>query len=53
MATKKSTPKPKVTKKATPKPTRTYTKSEKDFIAGQKKKEQILKKTGIYPNTAN
>ena len=26
--------------------------SEKDFIAGQKYKEAIVKKTGVYPNTA-
>jgi hypothetical protein len=39
-------------KKATPKPKATLSKSEKDFIAGQKFKAKILKKTGKYPNTA-
>jgi hypothetical protein len=29
------------------------TSSEKAFLEGQKKKAQITKKTGIYPNTAN
>ena len=50
----------KVTAKATPKPKAktpakkpTLTKSEKDFLAGQKLKEKITKKTGVYPNTAN
>jgi len=50
----------KVTAKATPKPTTkaapkkpALTKSEKDFIAGQKLKAKITKKTGVYPNTAN
>lgn len=41
---------------ATAKPTATkkpLTKSEKDFIAGQKLKAKITKKTGVYPNTAN
>ena len=31
----------------------TMNKSERDFEAGQKLKAQILKKTGVYPNTAN
>ena len=29
------------------------TASEKAFLAGQKKKARIAKKTGVYPNTAN
>jgi hypothetical protein len=29
------------------------TSSEKAFLEGQKKKAQITKKTGVYPNTAN
>ena len=33
--------------------TKPLSKSEKDFIAGQKLKEKIAKKTGVYPNTAN
>ena len=49
-AVAKATPKP-VVKKATPKPT--LNKSEKEFIAGQKVKAKIAKKTGKYPNTAN
>jgi hypothetical protein len=50
--TAKATVKP--TAKATPKPTKTpLSKSEKDFLAGQKYKAKITKKTGIYPNTAN
>jgi hypothetical protein len=36
-----------------PKEKRKYTKSEQDFLDGQKLKKKILKKTGIYPNTAN
>ena len=50
----------KVTAKATPKPTvkpkakkPALSKSERDFLAGQKLKEKIRKKTGVYPNTAN
>ena len=50
----------KVTAKATPKPTAkaaakkpALTKSEKDFLAGQKLKAKITKRTGVYPNTAN
>jgi hypothetical protein len=35
-----------------PKPKK-LTKSEQDFIDGQKLKKKITKKTGIYPNTAN
>jgi hypothetical protein len=51
---KANKPAPKVTAKATPKPTKTpLSKSEKDFIAGQKYKAKITKKTGVYPNTAN
>ena len=38
--------------KAKPKPKATLSKSEKDFIAGQKFKAKIVKKTGVYPNTA-
>ena len=46
-AMKKPTPlKPK------PKPT-PLSPSEKAFLAGQKKKAQITKRTGVYPNTAN
>jgi hypothetical protein len=54
-AQKKSTAKatPKVTPKATPKAKpRKYTKSEQNFLDGQKLKKKILKKTGVYPNTA-
>ena len=40
--------------KAAPKPTKTpLSKSEEAFLAGQKKKAQITKRTGVYPNTAN
>lgn len=46
MTPKKPTAKPTATKKP-------LTKSEKDFIAGQKLKAKITKKTGVYPNTAN
>ena len=42
----KATVKPKP--KATP-----LSKSERDFLAGQKLKAKIAKKTGVYPNTAN
>jgi hypothetical protein len=55
-APKKPTPKAtaKATVKAKPKPTKTpLSKSEKDFLAGQKYKAKITKKTGVYPNTAN
>jgi hypothetical protein len=45
-ATPKATTKPKP--KATP-----LSPSEKAFLAGQKKKAQITKRTGVYPNTAN
>ena len=51
-----ATPSKKSTPKATvkPKPKATpLSKSEKDFLAGQKYKAKITKKTGIYPNTAN
>jgi hypothetical protein len=47
---KKATPK--VTAKPKPKAT-PLSPSEKAFLAGQKKKAQITKKTGVYPNTAN
>lgn len=42
-------------KKPTPKakPKKPLTSSEKAFLEGQKKKAQITKKTGVYPNTAN
>jgi hypothetical protein len=47
----------KTTAKATPKPTAKpkpkLSKSERDFLAGQKLKKKITKKTGVYPNTAN
>jgi hypothetical protein len=46
----KVTPKPTAKPKATKKP---LTKSEQDFISGQKLKAKITKKTGVYPNTAN
>jgi hypothetical protein len=39
-------PKPKTTKKP-------LTASEKAFIANQKAKARTVKKTGVYPNTAN
>jgi hypothetical protein len=47
-----SKPTPKATVKPKPKAT-PLSQSEKAFIAGQKKKAQITKKTGVYPNTAN
>lgn len=50
---KKPTPKATVKPKTTPKAKPTLTKSERDFIAGQKLKAKIAKKTGVYPNTAN
>jgi hypothetical protein len=52
---KKPTPKatPKATAKATPKAKPTLSKSERDFLAGQKLKAKITKRTGVYPNTAN
>jgi len=46
---KKAKPTPKPTPKAKPK----LSQSEKDFLAGQKAKAKITKKTGVYPNTAN
>ena len=49
----KSTARPASTIKATAKPKKPLTSSEKAFLEGQKKKAQITKKTGIYPNTAN
>jgi hypothetical protein len=54
VAPKKAKPKatPKTTAKPKPKAT-PLSPSEKAFIAGQKKKAQITKKTGVYPNTAN
>lgn len=48
---KKATPKPETTIKAKPKPK--LSQSEKDFLTGQKLKAKIMKKTGVYPNTAN
>jgi hypothetical protein len=42
-----------VEKKSTPKAKPKLTKSERDFLAGQKLKAKITKKTGVYPNTAN
>ena len=33
--------------------TKALSPSEKDFLAGQKYKEKVVKKTGVYPNTAN
>jgi len=53
---KKAAPKATATPKATvkPKPKATpLSPSEKAFLAGQKKKAQITKRTGVYPNTAN
>jgi hypothetical protein len=50
-ATTKPAPKktaPKVGMKPTP-----LSKSERDFLAGQKLKAKITKRTGVYPNTAN
>jgi hypothetical protein len=44
---------PKATPKATAKPKPKLSKSEKAFLAGQKLKKKITKKTGVYPNTAN
>jgi hypothetical protein len=61
-AKKKATPspKPKATKKAAPspkpkpKPTKNpLTASEKAFLKNQREKAKALKRTGIYPNTAN
>jgi len=50
-------PATKVTPKAAAKPTAKakpkLSKSEQDFLAGQKLKAKITKKTGVYPNTAN
>ena len=43
----------KATPKATAKPKPKLSKSERDFLAGQKLKKKITKKTGVYPNTAN
>ena len=39
-------------KKPMPKPKPKLNSSEKEFIAGQKVKAKITKKTGKYPNTA-
>ena len=47
----KATPKPTV--KPAVKPKANFTKSERDFKAGQKLKAKELKKTGVYKNTAN
>ena len=44
---------PAPTLKPTAKPKKPLTSSEKAFLEGQKKKAQITKKTGVYPNTAN
>jgi hypothetical protein len=52
MAAATGNPQSKATPKATPKPKK-LSKSEKAFLAGQKKKAQITKRTGVYPNTAN
>jgi hypothetical protein len=53
-ATAKATPKATAKATAKPKPKATpLSKSEKAFLAGQKKKAQITKRTGVYPNTAN
>ena len=49
--TPKATVKPKV--KVTPKAKPKLSKSEEAFLAGQKLKKKITKKTGVYPNTAN
>jgi len=52
--TVKAVEKARAAAKATPKPTKTpLSKSEKDFLAGQKLKAKITKRTGVYPNTAN
>jgi hypothetical protein len=48
-----ATPSRRPTPKATVKPKPKLTKSEEAFLAGQKKKAQITKRTGVYPNTAN
>jgi hypothetical protein len=48
-----ATPSKKPTPKATAKPKPKLSKSEQDFLAGQKLKAKIAKKTGVYPNTAN
>ena len=52
MATPSKKPTPKATAKPKPKAT-PLSQSEKNFIAGQKLKAKITKKTGVYPNTAN
>ena len=39
--------------KPTPKAKPKLSQSEKDFLAGQKAKARMTKKTGVYPNTAN
>jgi hypothetical protein len=51
-ASKKAQAKP-TQKPAAKTPARKYTKSEQDFIKGEKLKAKILKKTGVYKNTAN
>ena len=48
-----SKPTPKANAKATVKPKPKLTKSERNFLAGQKLKAKITKRTGVYPNTAN
>ena len=44
---------PKATAKPTAKAKPKLSKSEQDFLAGQKYKAKVTKKTGVYPNTAN
>jgi len=44
----KVTPKVGMKEKSSP-----LSKSERDFLAGQKLKAKITKRTGVYPNTAN
>ena len=40
-------------KKPVPLKEKKYTRSEQNFLDGQKLKKKILKKTGVYPNTAD
>jgi hypothetical protein len=40
-------------KKPAPLKEKKYTRSEQNFLDGQKLKKKILKNTGIYPNTAD
>jgi small-conductance mechanosensitive channel len=51
--TVKAVEKARTAAKATPKAKPKLSKSERDFLAGQKLKAKITKKTGVYPNTAN